>query len=241
MLNMSCTTRILAIAALSLAILAESAAAQQPGVRLPDCGSSAYGGKIAPVQWDRGCTGVADLLQMQWTGWGGTTATGAGLTQLNDCEPSCAEGTVIEYPVRAAVTDKRSCKDAEGRVASYYTSIRISFELPEGTPFGAGGLQDGTYRLACIKPSSMNRCGTIGEPPGYAYDIRARGMLCRSARALVKRVQRARCPDSRCIIGRTRRVGTYTCHLSAVDAQRYRQSVRCVRGAKRVTFYVSFD
>lgn len=143
--------------------------------------------------------------------------------------------------LRVSRAGRPSVQDGEGRVARNYTRIRLRFELPADTPFGPGGPRDESHDLACIAPAAANRCGAIGDPPGEAFEIRANGMLCRTARALVVRVQRARCPDARCAIDRTRRVGAHRCRFSKVDMARYRQTVRCTYASKQVTFYVGFD
>ena len=107
-LNLAGAAAIAVLCCTLIAAAPASARQNGEGVRLPDCGGSSYGGGVAPVQWDRGCTGVRDLTSMTWTGWGGASASGTGITQLNDCEPSCAEGAVSGYPVRGV----RQCRTA---------------------------------------------------------------------------------------------------------------------------------
>lgn len=230
---------------LAAAVLGPAVDARAAGkVVLGDCGGSAYGGRVEPVLWDRGCTGVADLTEMRWTGWGGKVASGSGLTQRNDCVPSCAEGTVAEYPVEAELSRIRRCKDAEGRVGRYYTHVRMRYELPADNPYGVpGGPQDEPYDLGCIRPSAPNRCGTLGDVnlPGHAYDIRADRVRCTPARRLVRRAQRRRCGASSCAVRKSLRVAGYRCRFGGVELGRFFQRVECSRGGRRVRFRVAYD
>ena len=105
--------------------LASTAGAATP-VRLPACGSTWYGGEVAPETWDRGCTGSADLADMVWERWGARSAVGHGVTMINDCDPSCADGSVSEAPARARVSRIRRCRDDRGRVRRFYTRIWLS-------------------------------------------------------------------------------------------------------------------
>ena len=51
-------------------VIAPASADAATSVRLPSCGSTWYGGKVAPKTWERGCTGTADLTSMAWEDWG---------------------------------------------------------------------------------------------------------------------------------------------------------------------------
>jgi len=41
---------------------------------------------------------------MKWNSWGGDSAAGTGIFHRNLCEPSCADGTYIEVPVKVTVS-----------------------------------------------------------------------------------------------------------------------------------------
>jgi hypothetical protein len=48
--------------------------------------------------------GVA-IWDIKWSSWDATGAIGKGLYRANDCEPSCAEGTIFEAPVDLKLED----------------------------------------------------------------------------------------------------------------------------------------
>lgn len=109
-----------------VSVIAPASAGAATSVRLPSCGSTWYGGKVAPKTWDRGCTGTADLTSMVWEDWGAPSAVGRGVTMLNDCDPSCAEGDVSEVSARARVSHIQQCKNDRGLVQLFYTRIWLS-------------------------------------------------------------------------------------------------------------------
>jgi hypothetical protein len=45
-------------------------------VFVPNCGNTHYGGRVAPVTWDAGCTGTPELLRTRWFSWGRRAAIG---------------------------------------------------------------------------------------------------------------------------------------------------------------------
>lgn len=73
-----------------------------------------HGGNVAPKSWDRGCTGVNDLNSTVWSNWGSARSSGVGTTTLNDCVPSCAQGTVTTARTRAVVSRIRRCRNGRG-------------------------------------------------------------------------------------------------------------------------------
>jgi hypothetical protein len=141
-------------AAFALAVLlafgALVPASGSASVRLPDCGSSSFGGRVAPRKWDYGCTEVWDLIRTHWHHWGHGPATGRGRHQLDDCNPNCAEGTVKSYPARARAFRIRWCYNAHGLLRRFYTRVRISYSVPAHNPFGLRrGRHKLLYRLRC--------------------------------------------------------------------------------------------
>lgn len=131
-----------------LALVAQPAAASGKRVYLADCGGI-YGGKVEPKTWDYGCTEVNDITHASWTDWGSPTARASANTQLDDCEPSCAEGKVIEPLAHVEVSRVRTCMGSGGRRHRYYTRVVIAFTLDQ--PFGGlpAGPQAHRYRQHC--------------------------------------------------------------------------------------------
>lgn len=123
-----------------------------------------------PSTWSPGCVGGSPLLRnVAWQGWGAPTATATGEALLNDCEPSCAEGTGYEYPAQMASWRVRTCHKS-GRVHREYTRVLLRWEYPEDNPFGADpGWSEWKLHVA------SNDCRRKGEPfhrnPAQAGEI----------------------------------------------------------------------
>jgi hypothetical protein len=220
-----------------------AAGAAEAEVRLPACGISTYGGSARPETWDRGCTGVVDLNQMTWQRWGEDLAAGTGVTQLNDCSPNCAEGTVEEVPVEAEVSVIRRCRDDKGLVDRFYTRIRMVYELREDNPYGRpGGRQEATHDLGCVSPDAALSCDPVGDTnlPGSAYDVKARGVGCARARRIVARAKRRACQRS-CVATKTLRISGYRCRYGPFNSEQSYLPVRCAQGKQIVRFRIGID
>lgn len=212
-------------------------------VLLGSCGGTYYPGRHKPAQWDMGCTGVSDLTRMVWHSWGRPTGSGTGVTQLNDCSPTCAEGMVQEFPAAAEVSRIRRCRGNSGQVRRFYTRVRIVYDLPPDNPYGRpGGRQDGVYKLTCRSPTAPVSCGTVGKAylPGHAFDVVARRLPCARARRLAARAKRQTCRRG-CTTRKTLRVAGYHCRYGPYNRSGFYVPVRCTRGRRAVTFRVALD
>ena len=56
-----------------------------------------HGMKTEPARIITSADGSGYLKDLTWSGWGSATAQGAGILEVNDCNPSCAQGTDIGY------------------------------------------------------------------------------------------------------------------------------------------------
>jgi hypothetical protein len=57
------------------------------------------GGLVKPGTYDVGCNPSQELVTgLSWTSWK-STAYGSGTLKVNDCNPSCAAGHYIKYPI----------------------------------------------------------------------------------------------------------------------------------------------
>ncbi|GEM_PF-1440137 len=74
---------------------------------------------------------TAFLYRMTWRTWSAAEAVGAGTYRLDDCDPSCAAGTV--YPVAAVVTLSQPVKACSPSGTRWFFS-RASFAFPHGLP-----------------------------------------------------------------------------------------------------------
>jgi hypothetical protein len=53
---------------------------------------------VQPKEITTSGDGSAFVDGLTWTGWGTARAVGSGTLKLNDCTPSCAQGTYTSYP-----------------------------------------------------------------------------------------------------------------------------------------------
>ncbi|MBD8506517.1 hypothetical protein HT102_08470 [Hoyosella sp. G463] len=58
-----------------------------------------------------------------WLVWNDNVAVGTGVEQINNCQPTCAEGTVFSTPVVIVLDDATEAEEGEDRE---FTEIRIS-------------------------------------------------------------------------------------------------------------------
>jgi len=66
--------------------------------------------------------GLYALDQLTWTDWGAAQAHATGVYMEKDCDPNCADGTVISYPIEVEA-DSTSQQDA----ATVYGAITLRF------------------------------------------------------------------------------------------------------------------
>jgi hypothetical protein len=73
--------------------------------------------------------GSAVLTHLTWSSWTGSQASGHGTLELNDCTPSCADGTFSPYAAIVTLTDPMASR-TQGQV---FASMAVS------APDGKGG------------------------------------------------------------------------------------------------------
>ncbi len=83
-------------AAASAVVLAGSASAASGQVVLVNCHGD---GQVRPAGYDIGCMPSNELVVgLTWTSWR-STAFGSGILKVNDCTPTCAQGSYVKYPI----------------------------------------------------------------------------------------------------------------------------------------------
>jgi hypothetical protein len=101
---------------------------------------------------------TAFLYHMKWTTWSANEAVGSGTYKLNDCNPSCAAGTV--YPVAAVVTLSQPVKVCSSSGTRWFWS-HASFTFPDGLPKelqGAGAPQN-PWTFDTVVAAARQSCG----------------------------------------------------------------------------------
>jgi hypothetical protein len=92
-------------AAIVIAALAMSASASAP-LKITNCNKAQT--KPKTVVLTCGDANTA-LKNMSWTSFGGATAAGKGTYVTNTCEPNCASGKNVSYPVTVKATGSKKC------------------------------------------------------------------------------------------------------------------------------------
>lgn len=57
--------------------------------------------------------GGISVNRIEWSRWNQSGAEGIGFYSVNDCDPNCAEGTILEIPVRAFLRDLITYKNKQ--------------------------------------------------------------------------------------------------------------------------------
>jgi hypothetical protein len=78
--------------------------------RISDCGVEPLTSR--PDQITATCADAGIVAtKIDWRYWGPTMASGTGIVSANDCAPSCAEGSRIDYPT-TVVLDRVQVREA---------------------------------------------------------------------------------------------------------------------------------
>ena len=79
------------------------------------------GGQQRPSSLQLTADGTLSVEQVQWTSWGGPSATGSGSALYHGCTPNCAAAPTHTALVAVRLSDSRSCK---GRL--YYAGLTLT-------------------------------------------------------------------------------------------------------------------
>jgi hypothetical protein len=81
------------------------------------------------------------LSGLRWSSFGGPSARARATLEMNTCEPNCAAGKVVRYPVAVSATKVRKCKEG----LRVYDKVALRFT--GRAPSSSGGLTHWT--LGC--------------------------------------------------------------------------------------------
>jgi hypothetical protein len=68
------------------------------------------------------------LSGLRWSSFGGSVARASGTFETNTCNPNCAQGKVVRYPVSVKASSPRSCK--KGRLVYNKLALRFAARAP---------------------------------------------------------------------------------------------------------------
>jgi hypothetical protein len=116
-------------AALLVAAFAMSASAAAP-LKIINCYTAASRPKTLTLACGDGDTA---LKAMRWSSFGGATAAGKGTYVTNTCEPNCAEGKIISFPVTVKASGAKKCKHGLRVYGKLVLTFTGSKKPPSGT------------------------------------------------------------------------------------------------------------
>jgi hypothetical protein len=128
-------TGILAAALLAYCVMAASAAST---VKITNCIKASSRPQSLTLACGDGNTVLSGL---RWSSFGGPSAQARGTLEANTCEPNCAAGKVVRYPVAVSATKVRKCK---GGLRVY---DKVTLRFTGRTPSSSAGLKHWT--LGC--------------------------------------------------------------------------------------------
>jgi hypothetical protein len=128
-------------AALALALVALPAAALAASsvTKVPNCNTAVY----KPKRLVLACgDGSEYLAKLKWSRWTASSATAAGMDEVNNCTPDCVKGHFKGYPVTVTLSRARRCAHVKG----HELFSRIALQYPDAHP---GTKRTTTESLPC--------------------------------------------------------------------------------------------
>jgi hypothetical protein len=104
-----------------IAALAVSVASAAAPVKITNCNKAVS----RPKQVTLACGDANTRLnKLTWSRFGGASAKGKGTFETDTCEPNCAEGKTVTYPVMVAAAGSRSCSKG----LRVYAKLTLTFK-----------------------------------------------------------------------------------------------------------------
>ncbi|HZL48912.1 MAG TPA: hypothetical protein VFC30_07845 [Solirubrobacteraceae bacterium] len=125
------------LAAVILASGAMAASAASP-VKITNCNTASSRPKSLTLTCGDGNTVLKGL---SWSSFGGASAQARGTLVMNTCEPNCAQGKDVSYPVTVTAGSQRNCK------AGLRVYNKLALKFTGRTPKSTSGLK--SWTLGC--------------------------------------------------------------------------------------------
>jgi hypothetical protein len=129
---------VLAAAILAVGVMEASAASP---VKITNCNTITSRPKLLTLTCGDGNTVLQGLT---WSSFGGTSAQAKGTFVTNTCEPNCAAGKDVSYPVTVKATSPRACSLRVKGTLRVYSKLALKFT---GRAPGAGIPRN--WKLGC--------------------------------------------------------------------------------------------
>lgn len=157
---------VLAIGVAWLTVGSGAAGAAQPGVA--QCGVVGYGLRVAPTEWDVGCSGGSPAAtELSWVQWGSSSAVGTGLIrQRFDTTGDYEDQIYPTFPGRVTLSRVRGTTCRGG--APQYTKAVIEWTIPDGFEYDTSGNHSATFSDIGT-PCPTYLLGSSSDPDIYGY------------------------------------------------------------------------
>ena len=129
---------VLFVAALLVLAVSATLAVGASSVKITNCVKASVRPKALTLTCGDGNT---VLTSLHWSSFGGSVARASATFETNTCNPNCAQGKVVRYPVTAKATDPRACKKG----LRVYNKLSLVFT--GRAPSAAAGLK--RWTLGC--------------------------------------------------------------------------------------------
>lgn len=122
-------SRYLLFIAVPAAIVAASIASAAATVKVTNC----YTAVSRPKQVTLTCADANTRLnKLIWSSYGGSTAKAKGTFETDTCEPNCAQGKTVTYPVTVTAGAQRSCPKPKGLRVYNKLTLQFTGKAPKG-------------------------------------------------------------------------------------------------------------
>lgn len=127
-----------AVLAAILLALAASVTSGASSLKITNCIKASARPKALTLMCGDGNTVLSGL---RWSSFGAASASARGTFAMNTCNPNCAQGKVVRYPVTVKASDPRSCK---GNLRVY---DKLTLQFTGRSPSSASSLK--RWTLGC--------------------------------------------------------------------------------------------
>lgn len=127
-----------AVLAVILLALVASVTSGASSLKITNCVKASVRPKALTLTCGDGNTVLSGL---RWSSFGAASARARGTFAMNTCNPNCAQGKVVRYPVTVKASDPRSCK---GSLRVY---DKLTLQFTGRSPSSASNLK--RWTLGC--------------------------------------------------------------------------------------------
>lgn len=125
--------KLLLLAALVGAALLTVAATAGGATRvvIPGCGGGDHARYKPTTVYVLCGDGNFRVVHLRWRSWTRTSATGRGTAKVNNCKPTCADGSIESFKAKLVASRPKTCANGKREF------VRLTYSFPDEKPDGA--------------------------------------------------------------------------------------------------------